>query len=437
MTLTPYRASTPSPASSGKEAEVPRNMAMTISVALGLFVAMSVSQFENIAVGSSRYWLIIVSTLLWPLFDLAAIVKTLLGRAMLLLVFILLAGTWHLFAGDERAVLQLLLLIYVLTWVSTDRAVLNVHDMARLYSVVLGLGIAVLITTDENIYSLVPGRAESAQAAGRVSFFPNIAYTSAFSFAIFLLLTRSKKVAQEHSVVLALAVYFLVFSRVRATLIVAAIYLVLRWWFGRYPEPRPTRMFWIAAIVACGVNIAIAYSAAVLFALQDNQIISVLFLRGETGISLERIEYQLYRPWLWGVQFKIFANSPAWMGWGTFDFSRMVADLGPPVPTAGSESLPLRLLTVYGIPGVLFTCYLIACLWKLARQDDRWACACFPALFILMMNWGSIFHPTDAMFVLLMLVITRGTIGFVERRPSRKIVLDHAPTPVREPGALL
>jgi hypothetical protein len=173
-------------------------------------------------------------------------------------------------------------------------------------------------------------------------------------------------------------------------------------------------MFWTALLVAFGLNIAIWQSARVLFLLQDNFLVSTFLLRGETGISLDRIAYQLYRPWLWETQAKIFAASPAWMGWGVYDFSKLVVGNSPPLSSSGSESLPMRLLTVYGIPALFFTGYLVVCLYRSARRDDRWACAAFPATFILMMNWGSSFHPTDFVFVLLMLVVSRGAAGYAD-----------------------
>ena len=391
-----------------------RNAAMTAFVVVGVLVAMTVSQFKNIEVGSFRYWLLVLSALLLPLFDLVAIIRTLLGSALLLLGFAVVAGGWHLAAGDVRAVVQLLLLVYIAAWVATDRATLNADDIGRLYLLAVGLGIVVLLFTDQNIYSLVPGRANSAVAAGRVSFFPNIAYTGLLSFAVLLVLTRDRRLARRHAVVLVMAIYFLVFSSVRATLIAAAVYLTLYFWFNRYSKAEPVRMFWTALLVAVGLNIAIWQSAKVLFLLQDNFLVSTFLLRGETGISLDRIAYQLYRPWLWEVQAKIFAASPAWMGWGVFDFSKLVVGESPPLNSSGSESLPMRLLTVYGIPALLFTSYLVVCLYRSARRDDRWACASFPAIFMLMMNWGSSFHPTDFVFVLLMLVVSRGAAGYAD-----------------------
>jgi hypothetical protein len=80
----------------------------------------------------------------------------------------------------------------------------------------------------------------------------------------------------------------------------------------------------------------------------------------------------------------------------------------------------MRLLVAYGVPGLLFSIYLIERLRRLALADDRWACACFPALFTLMMSWGSIFHPSDAMFVIFLLIMTKGTTGFASQEASSK-----------------
>jgi hypothetical protein len=102
------------------------------------------------------------------------------------------------------------------------------------------------------------------------------------------------------------------------------------------------------------------------------------------------------------------------MGWGSF-YQAMLDAGGTPIATTGSESLPTRLLATYGLAGVLFTFYLVRRLRVLAFRDDRWACACFPAIFVLMMNWGSVFHPTDGMFVILTLMVTKGSAGFIER----------------------
>ena len=329
------------------------------------------------------------------------------------MIFLLLAGGWQLATGDAKATVQLCAIVLVLTWISTDRASINVRDLTRLYLLLLIVGLSVSLLSDFNRYGLIPGYSDPVYGRWRVSFFPNIAYTGTLSLVMLLVLTRSKERAGRHPIVLAIAIYFLAFCFVRATLIAATIYVLLYHSFCKNSARRPTRMFWIALAVAFGLNMAVFSSANILYAMQDNALVSTFLCRGETDLSVNDILYQLYRPWLWKAHLHLFFSSPAWMGWGA-SYQSMLDAEGPPFPTIGSESLPTRLLASYGIGGLLFTLYLVRQLRELAFRDDRWACACFPAVFILMMNWGGIFHPTDGMFVLLLLTITRGSNGIVD-----------------------
>jgi hypothetical protein len=402
------------PALPSNAQKAPRRRAMLAFITLSLLVTMSLDQTSSFARGSLQYWLVVLPALLFPLLDLSAILKRLFGEARLLLLFFVFAGGWHLATGDVRATLQLFQFILMLTWISTDRASISVRDLARLYMFLVVVGVSISVFSDFNRYGLIPGRSDPTYGLWRVSFFPNIAYTGILSLAMVLVLTRSKERARQHPIVLAIAVYFLVFSFVRAAQIAAMIYLALYYLFLRNPALRPTRMFWIALLVAFGFNLAVLVSAQILFALQGVPLVSTLFLRGATNLSVDDILFQLYRPWLWRTHFHLFLSSPAWMGWGSPEFYQRVLDAtGPPLPTIGSESLPTILLASYGIAGVLFTVYLVQRLRQLAFVDDRWACACFPAVFVLMMNWGSVFHPSDSIFVILLLIMTRGSKGFV------------------------
>lgn len=391
-----------------------RHTAMIGFVALSLLVTMSLGQIEGFQRGSLQYWLVVAPALLFPLLDLRAIVTTLLGRAKLLLWFLLLAGSWHFFKGDTRAVVPLCALVLGMTWISTDRAQINVQDLTRLYLIVVLVGLLISFLSDFNRYGIVPGFSDPIYGLWRVSFFPNIAYTGTLSLVMVLVLTRTKAGIRQHPIVFVVASYFLVFSQVRGALIALLIYAVLYRYFCKDRAIRPNRMFWIALIVAFGVPLAVFWSAGLLYALQNNGVVSALFLRGETNLSIDDILFQLYRPWLWATHLHLFLSSPAWMGWGSPEFYQSVLDAtGPPLATTGSESLPTRLLASYGIAGIFFTLYLVRLLRESDRRDDRWACACFPAVFFLLMSWGSIFHPTDAMFVLLLLTVTRGSAGFV------------------------
>ncbi|QWG17046.1 hypothetical protein KMZ68_18955 [Bradyrhizobium sediminis] len=397
---------------------------MLAFVTFSLLVTMSLSQTESFVRGSLQYWLVVVPAVVFPLLGLPDIVRTLFGRGKLLLILLLWAGGWHAAMGDARATVQLCATVLALTWISTDRAAINVQDLTRLYLLLLVVGLSVSAFSNFNRYGLIPGYSDPVYGLWRVSFFPNIAYTGALSLVMLVVLTHSKERARRHPVVLAIATYFFVLCFVRAALIAGLVYLVLYFFFCRNSAMRPARMFWIALAVAVGFNVAVVSSANILYALQDNVFVSTFLLRGETNLSVNDILYQLYRPWLWKAHLQLLYSSPAWMGWGSPEFYQSMLDAsGPPLATIGSESLPTRLLASYGIAGLLFTLYLIQQLRRLAFRGDRWACACFPAVFILMMNWGGIFHPTDGMFALLLLPITRGSNGFLDDQTGSVVSL--------------
>lgn len=393
-----------------------RNLTMLAYVTLSLFLGMSVLQTIAIERNSWQYLAYVTFAVVLPLFNFPDIFRALFGRCRLLLVMLALAGSWQLLTGDARATAQLLLLVLITTWVATDRAALDTRDLARLYIALILTGAIILSSTALNPYSLIPGRALPDFGVWRVSFFPNIAYSGILSLAILLIVTRDAKSMRGRSVLMAIAIYFLIFSFVRAALISALMYALLRLWFGSWRQPRPRRMFWIALCVGLGFVLATAVSVNLLYRMQEYPWVSAILLRGNTNLTVDEIAYQLYRPWLWNQQLSLFASSPWLMGWGSADFYELVAKTvqNPDaiIISAGSEALPTRLLVVYGLPGLLFTIYLVVRLRRLAREDDRWACACFPSLFSLMMNWGSVFHPSDAMFVIFLLIMTKGAKGF-------------------------
>jgi hypothetical protein len=393
-----------------------RNLAMLAFVTISLFMGMLVQQTTAIERGSWQYFVYTALALALPLCGLREISNALFDRCKLLLLFLVWAGCWQLCVGDGRAAAQLLLLVLVTTWVATDQARLEVHDLTRLYLALIAAGVIVLNFTDFNPYSLIPGRAIPDFGVWRVSFFPNIAYSGMLSLTLLLILTSDMKMGRARPVLIAIATYFLVFSFVRAAFVAGFMYLLLRFWFSRWPNPRPKRMFWISLCVASGFVLATAISANVLYQVQDYPWVSAMLLRGETNLTVDQIAYQLYRPWLWSEQLNLFASSPWLMGWGSTDFYGLVAKTVENPDTmlisGGTEALPTRLLVVYGLPGLLFTIYLVTRLRKLALEDDRWACACFPPLFSLMMTWGSLFHPSDAVCVILLLIMTKGAKGF-------------------------
>lgn len=397
-----------------------RNVPLLVFVCLSLAVTMSLAQDEIFEAGSPIYWLLLIPAAVLPLTQAGAVARTLFGPARWLLLMLLLSGAWHALKGDARASIQLGLLVWVMAWVSSDGARLRVRDLTRLYAALVVIGVAVYLLTDLNKWGPVPGLTIDEYGVWRVSFFPNIAYTALLSMAVVLVLSRDMSTLRQHPIVFLVALYFAIFSFVRTAAIGLAIYALLRWWFARGSSPG--RLFWTAVLVGVGINAAIAGSVFVFDFLQQYPVFSRLFLRGESGLSTDEIYQQLYRPWLWWQQWQIFTSSPSLMGWGVYDFAEMRTDVLIEGHTDGDGvSLPTRLVAAYGLPGLLFTVYLIARMRTLARAGDAWACACFAPVFLLMMQWGTVFHPSDALFAIYVLMVTRGRAGFVDggRGPSR------------------
>lgn len=397
------------------------NPALLTFLAASLLVQLSVTQEVAPELGSLTYWLLVLPAALLPLTNISAITKTLVGRAWLLLLLMVTAGIWHLAHGDGRAVIQLGLLVWVLAWVASHPSRLAVGDLMLMYKVLIALGFIVYLMSDLNRWGPLPGLTVDEYGVWRVSFFPNIAYTGFFSLAVVLVLTKDMSTMRRHPGTLVIALYYLVFSFVRTAFIALVMYAVLRWWFQRHPTSR--RMFWTALLTAVAFNLAVAGSVFILEIIQNVPLLSRLFMRGESGLSAEEIFQQIYRPWLWWQHLQQFANSPSLMGWGAFDFNVMKSeDLVAGHEEADTVSLPTRLLAVYGLPGLLFSAFLVSELRWLAKRRDAWACACFPAIFTLMMQWGSVFHPSDAMFILFTLMITRGSRAYPIQRPINNLI---------------
>ncbi|MGX4803504.1 hypothetical protein [Bradyrhizobium guangdongense] len=407
----------PSHAVDQEASRASRNRAALFFCSASLVLSLQVGQLTTFGRDTWQYLAYLALAIGVPMWSLPEITRALFERGKPLLLLCLVGSAWQFYVGDIRAVAQLGLLVFVTGWLLTERVQLGVRDVIRLYFILLLAGAAILCFTDWNPYSLLPGRAHPIYGTWRVSFFPNIAYSGILSLALLLILTSHPKLVRSYPIVCAVALYFLVFSFVRAAAVALLLYAALRVWFSRWSTPRPYWMFWIALLTGFGFVLLTVASASVIFEIQNFPGISALLLRGETGLSIDQISYQLYRPWLWSQQFKLFLSSPLLGGWGSSDFYNLVAtSIENPetvLISGGSEALPTRLLFMFGLPGSLFTVFLVARLRSLALQDDRWACACFPALFSLMMSWGSVFHPSDGLFVILVLIMIRGTKGFI------------------------
>lgn len=386
---------------------------MGLFVIVSLLVTLSFPQLQNFEQGSLQYWILLINAIIWPLLSINRVIEALVRPARLLLMFALLACAWWTAQGDITAVLQLGLLVMGLAWVASSGARLPVQLLAALYVFLILLGATIAAFTTISPYGLIPGWTVEEFGRWRVSFFPNIAYTGLLSLAMFMILTRDAVRIRQYRGCLVLVTYFLLFSFVRAATIGAILYLGMRWLLAKRYFRRPRAAFWLALSVGVGFHVLLLLSAAVIVQIQDWPGVSELLLQGKYDLSAEQILYQMYRPWLWLQHIEQFLSSPWMMGWGSQDFATLTGvDPATRIVSAGTESLPTRLLAVYGIPGLLFTLYLLLCLLRSSRARDYWACACFPSVLVLLTHWGSVFHPTDGLFVIFFLLIVHGSKGF-------------------------
>jgi hypothetical protein len=386
-----------------------RNYWLLFFLCTSIAMQMSLRQADVVARYSLVYWLLVLPALLIPLMFLPGIITALGGRARFLFYFLILAGAFHLIRGDFRTVMQLFLLILVLAWCACESTRLSTDDVIRIFFASIILGILVFRFTDWNYWGLLPGATPCEYGDWRISYFPNIANTGTMALFVFLLLTREFSIARSHKFALFVCLYFLVFSFFRTAFIAAGLYLLLRFVFSGSRGKRPRFLFWASLGTGIGFILTVAYIVPVLEVLQQFPVLSRLLLRGEVELDTAAIYQQLYRPWLWSEHFQMFVSSPGWMGLGIFNFSEHVSyDLVPGLPADGTESLPTRLLAVYGLPSLFFAGYLVRELARLARARDAWGCACFPGILFMLTNWGSVFHPTNAFFVLFFMVLTRG-----------------------------
>ena len=397
-----------------------RNWTLLVFVVLSMLVQISIGQEDKVEVFSSTYWMLVGPALIFPIFSIRqTLIGLLTSRACLLLIFGAVAGAWHLLHADIRAASQLMLLVWVTAWVAGSRARIFISDLVKLYIGLILIGIAIGIYTDMNVWGFFPGATREDYGVWRVSFFPNIANTGMLSLFMLLVLTKDRITIVKHPIALAICLYFLIFSFVRTAQIAALLYFFMRFWYalGNYSNKREY-YFWSAIIAAITVLALIALSPFLLDSAQHFPIVSRLFLRGEEGLTTEEIFEQAYRPWLWWQHFSLFSSSPGLMGLGSFEFGEVVdQSLSFEHVDMGSESLPTRLLASYGLPVVFFLAFITVGLRRRAYFADRWACACFPAIILLMMSWGSIFHPTNAFFVLFFALLLYGSEGFPEKYP--------------------
>ena len=380
-----------------------------------IFASMLLHQEDSITPFSYLYFQIALPAIFIPLIWIKEILKYAVKDGWPLLIFLLSAGVWHLMMhGDVRVVLQLFLFNWVLLWCGAlDIRLPTIGYLVIFLGAVL-VGVFSYLTTDLNVWGLFPRETGSDYPVWRVSFFPNVVLTGIFSLFAALTVAMNRSGFWLRLFFNLLAFYFLVFSFVRTAFVSLAVFVAAVVWFS-HRQTRSWVMFAVPFCLAFGIHLLIIAAPSVLVILQDNSLISRLFLRGQTGLDASDIFAQLSRPWIWQQHVRIFLDSSYMMGAGNFDFQRLVGHaIGGEAKAAGSESLLTRLLATYGLPTIMLFYFMMKSLLRLAKSRDAFGCAVFPIVIVIAMSYGSVLHPTNFLFVLYFQLMIHGRNMFAE-----------------------
>lgn len=387
------------------------NRPLLAFIALGTAVLLTIPQDYAVIPRSPLYWAIWTPALL-SLFATREIVRYLLNEGIALTVFGLLSSAWFLVSGDYRIIVQTLPLIWMTAWIASAKGKIPVDWIIRGFWALVALSV-VMFHTGDNMWGYLPG--QTVEQRWRVSLFPRISDTFTFLLPVALILTRDKVTRRAHWLTLWGVVYFLVLSQGRSGILALALYLIIRWLLKGVRTKR--RLLMAIPIAACvGILGGMALAAPVMYAFQELPGAS-FFLRGQTGLSLDEIRAQFYRPWLWSQHFSVFLDNP--LGAGNLNFAGIIGDDIAGQASGGTESFPTRLLASYGIFSLLFFSVFWYRLALRANRFDWWACAAYAAIIFMMMTYGSAFHPSSPINALCLLILFHGSEGFLATKKVR------------------
>lgn len=434
-------------------------------VATSLAMALVIGQEQIIVKGDPLYWVLVIPAILFPTLRLRQTLENLLfGTARPLLAFGLLACGWFVIRQDLAAVFPALLFVWVAGWATRTEvrlrrshlfaltlgfycvacvvyllqsdlagvpwlnvrveppraAVVAEGNSADVSPAVRALNAPIAIPSQQrdglhlNAWGILPGQTALAFQPWRVSATPNIATSGVFSLFILIIVFSQLELRILSTVTLVSTSYFVVLSFVRAVFTGLGLFFVSLSLMKALPNVAWVRVA-VAFVLTAGIMLFVALSPVVLFWLQDSEVVSRLFLRGQTDMSIADIARQEYRPWLWGEHLKLFWSSPFLMGLG----SELSATANSHIVNEGqarsdSVSFLTRLLATYGMATIGIFWFFCQSCYRHASNNDTWAVAALVVMTFLMVVWGSVFHPTNGIFVLSFLIIARGKAAFAD-----------------------
>jgi hypothetical protein len=282
------------------------------------------------------------------------------------------------------------------------------ESFAKLFIFLIVFGVLVDNFLDINYYGFLASKNFYENESHRLSLYPNIANSGFFAFIFFAMYSVNVGTARKYWWILAICVVIAAISRVRSIEIAMLLYLVSRFVLEKNKKLNPG---WILALCvifsASPLFVTSAYRLIYEFS-SNNEFLLHLLFRGTSNLSSEGLDNQVFRPLVWVAHWNFFADSNFLMGVGPNKLSELVEES---LPYGDSVGFLSRLLALYGLPSIFF--FLQILLWLVNRvvQRDIWACALFPSIFFLMMNWGSVFHPSNGFALLLLIFLARGRVS--------------------------
>ncbi len=395
-----------------------RGSALSARALLAIFflvsssVALSLAQDESVQVGGFGYWLLLISAALPLVTSAPRLMVEAVGRCLWVGLFLTLTIGWAAVVGDSERIFTVFFMGLSWIYVQTPQAGMPVSLLAKCYITIIIIGVVVAIFGSHNYYELAPGMMTDERSEGRVSFAGNVGFTGVLSLLVCLVVLSTRARKWSLNLVLLVAVYFVIFSQVRTAIIGLGLYVAVRYVLERSSDLPPVGMFAIAVLATALTLVAVSLAPLVLSVLPPIPVISDVLLQGERGLDSDAIQEQIYRPLLWVTQIKLFLTSPFFMGWGA-EAAGMSVTGGADVFVFGDTvSLPTRLLSHYGLPGLLFSIAALSALWRHARRRDLASVASWAVCILVLFSWGSIFHPTDGVGVLYLLLLFKGASAF-------------------------
>lgn len=382
-------------------------------ILISLLVLLFIRQDEMVSVGSIKYWLIILPPLLLALVNFQSIILNICTKTLPILLMVILSCAWYIFLGQNQGLNRLVLFLLMFALLQLDDAKIKVKALSYIYVIAILFSILIYFNMDINKWGLIPGTTTNGLSVWRVSFFPNIANSAFYSLFMFIVYTKDKETFLENKGMACLSLYFTLFSFVRCALVSLVLYLFLYAFFKKIKSSKALFLYSILAAIL--VNIIIVFSSDIIYAMQSLPYIDRILLRGEQTLSEQAIYVQMYRPWVWNEQWNIFVNSPWFMGEGVYDFNALKTShiRGIDYEESDSVSLLLGMLAAYGLLVIFFFYFILKKNFHNAMALDKWACAIFPVIIFIGMQWGVIFHPATPMFLMYFLILFQGKKAFI------------------------